>query len=340
MGGGDGDAVVANDDVDGGVEGFQLFHFDANEDIPVVSSARQTWQTLNDAIFDGGADRAELTSIAGGVADLGLNVIIYAADPLNFLLAAGLGFLIDVVQPLQDALGLVTGNPERMDTEIAKWERVGNALGPLADEIRAAVHDGLLGWHGKDAEAARARLNLFADGVASLTEDVNQLKLVMDVIKTLMDVAQQLVISVIATFVEYLMWTWIPAMAAAVPTAGASTAAAAAATEVEASVTTTRLTLFLQRVARLLMRLRTLLFRMHPRLMRRGMVAFQLRAEGGHFGTFGKFNVPLGRLMEDWRTWAPPGRQLLAGGISDAGDGGITGSSMSDEDQDRALSSD
>jgi hypothetical protein len=129
-------------------------------------------------------------------------------------------------------------------------------------------------------------------------------------------------------------------LAAAVPTAGASTAAAAAATEVEASVTTTRLTMFLQRVARLIMRLRTLLFRMHPRLMRRGMVAFQLRAEGGHFGTFGKFNLPFGRLMEDWRTWAPPGRQLLSGGISDAGGGGITGSSMSDGDQDRALSGD
>ncbi len=320
--------------------GYDVLRFDPLGDLPAVGGAVPVVKGASH-LLSGDGEWSELASIAGGVADLGFSVMGYMADPLNFLISAGLGFLIDVVQPLEDMLGLVTGNPERMGTEIAKWDRVGSALAPLADEIRSAADDGLVGWQGKAADAARQRLHEFADGVTSLTNDVGQLKMIMDLAKALMETAQGLVTGLMASFVEWLIFTWVPALAAAGPTFGASTAAAAAATTGEAATTTSRATSFIERVMQILQKLRAIVTRMHPRIMRRVQASFQLR-EGGRFargwissGTLAHnmFSAPM--------TYAPGLVKLGVSGVGDAVDNATTGQpGMSDRDQDRALDGD
>jgi hypothetical protein len=313
------DADVTNDPSDptfaAGVGGYDVLRLDPVNDPPLVSDLYGLGQS-GAKVAQG--EWGELYSVLGDVGDLGFNALIYVADPLNYLLSAGLGFLIDVIQPLEDLIGLVTGNGERMGDEITKWNRVGAALGPLAQEIRAAADEGLLGWQGKAADAARVRLHSFADGVDSLTNDVKQVGMILGIAKTLMETAEQLVVSFIATFVEWLIYTWVPALAAAVPTAGASTAAAGAATAVEATTTTARIVSFIDRVVIVLKRLRLIITRMHPRIMKRVQSNFQLR-NGGQFAK-GWISTPhaLGNTARDWRTWAQPGLKLGVNGAQDA----------------------
>jgi hypothetical protein len=299
------------------VGGYDVLRLDPVNDIPGAGDLVSIGKSAA-KVVSGGGEMSDLYSVAGSVADLALNAVVYMADPLNFLITAGLSFLVDVVQPLEDLLGLVTGNGERMGSEITKWGRVGDALGPLANEIRAAADQGLIGWSGKAADAARQRLHEFADAVASLSNDVNQLKMILDLAKTVMETAQQLVISLIATFIEWLIFTWVPALAAAAPTFGASTAAAGAATTVEATTTTTRAVSFVERVINILRRLRTIVYRMHPRLMARAKAGFQLRGPDGRFVKGWVSNGhAMSTLLHDWRTWAAPGVKLVTGTAND-----------------------
>jgi len=323
------DSDVTNDETDSAVSvspgGFDVIRLDPTKDIPVVSSgpvaAYQAYQKYQEE-----GQWSELNNIASAAADLGINVVSYMADPLNFLIGAGLGFLIDVIQPLEDALGLVTGNPERMEAEIAKWERVQTALKPLSEEIRSAANEGLISWEGKAANAAKQRLNLFADGVAATGEDVSQIVMILNIAKTVMDIAQAFVISLMATFVEWLIYTWVPALAAAGPTFGASTAAAGAATGVQAGVVTSRLSAFLTRVVNVLRRLRLVLTRLHRTRMLRVQTTFQMRNAGRFAKGWIGSQQALMNSLSDWRTYLgtaqKAGSSIVQELLRDRGSGG------------------
>ncbi|GIF71500.1 hypothetical protein [Asanoa siamensis] len=322
------------------VGGYDVLRLDPVKDFAGVTGLPQA-VSAGAKMVNGDGDWGELFNIAGSAGDLGINVAMYAVDPLNALLSAGLSFLIDVVQPLEDLLGLVTGNPERMEGEIAKWERVGNALEPLAKEILEATREGLVGWQGEAADAARARLEEFAGGVAGIQGDVQQLVFILNTAKLLMDVAQAFVIGLIATFVEWMIMTWLPALAAAVPTAGASTAAAAAATTAQGAIVTTRGVTFIQKVAQIIIRLRGVLYRMHPRIMRRVQASFQLRVNGRFASGWVGSGTALRQSATDFRTWMGPADKAL----NTAGNEGKRlfegqDEKMSDEELDRRLDPD
>ncbi|WP_026212273.1 hypothetical protein [Longispora albida] len=320
--------------------GADVIRVDPTKDVPVVSDGVAIKVSI-DKMRNGDADWSELFNISGSAAAIGLNAVTYFADPLNFLITAGLTFLIDIVQPLEDLLGLVTGNPERMEGEVGKWERVGNALGPLAEEIRQAARDDLIGWEGKTADVARKRLEEFADGVAGIGNDVKQLTMIMNIAKVVMEAAQAFIIGLISTFIEWLVYTWTAALAAAVPTAGASTAAAGAATTVQASLATSRAATFITKIVNILKRLQGVLKKMHPRIMRRVQTNFQRRGPGGQF--MKGWNTPghmFKDMVTDWRTWAPAGGKLLTAGANAGKSGADYGKDphqYSDEELDQKL---
>lgn len=234
--------------------------WEPSKQFPVANEVTSTIES-GKKLAEGGND-SELTAIAGNVFTMASTVTEIGTDPLNWLISKGLGFLIDWLQPLEDAIGCVTGNPERMDEEIAKWERVGNALTPLSEEIRDAANAGLISWEGRAATAAKARLNDFADGVAATANDVKQIIMIMNISKLLMELAYAFVLSLIATLVQWMIMIWIPALASSVVTFGGSVAGASAATAATTASTTARATTFIGKVRNILMRLKNVLVRL------------------------------------------------------------------------------
>lgn len=229
---------------------------DQTDKIPVYAQGKSIYDSGKKLFTDPFNNLGELASIGGQVASLGSTYSAVVSDPLNWLISQGVGFLIDFVQPLEDLLGMVTGNPERMQGEMDKWQRVGDALVPLSEEIRAAANQGLATWEGRAGDAAKNRLNDFADGVAATANDVKHVLMIMNIAKMLMEIAKAFLEMLIATFVQWLIMIWIPALAAAVPTAGASTAAAGTATAGQAASTTSKATTFVGKVQQILQKLR------------------------------------------------------------------------------------
>ncbi|MFS8498657.1 MAG: hypothetical protein FWJ70_10535, partial [Micromonosporaceae bacterium] len=318
-----GDSDVANDLTGGAAAlsplGVDLVRFDPRSDLPLISTAVGGYESAVDG---------DIAGVVGAAGTLAAHAWAFHGDPVHWLISAGLGFLVDLLQPIEDLLGLVTGNPERMAGEIEKWRRVSGALRPLAEEIRAAADAGLAGWEGLAADTARARLHDFADGVTGLAADVDRLAALMDIARTVMDLIQQILLGLLATLVEWFIITWSAAMAAAPATAGASTAAAAAASTAQVSVTTTRAVQFIDRVVLILQKIGRIIQKMAPARVNAAVTAFRPPGKVGNYGV-----IEVGQAVRRYLTAAPTYAPGLAGIGESAwrGAGASRGSGMPEE---------
>lgn len=189
--------------------------------VPVVShidsiaSAAKKLGDGEDVLADLGAIGLQITDLAGKVGGIIL-------DPIGWLAGAGLGILIDFVQPLEDFLGLVSGNPERMGEESKKWGAVGDTLAPLAAQVRSAADEDLVNWAGTTGATARTRLHQLADAVDSVAVQVRNLVAVMETAKAMATVVQGLIKSEIGSFISERVIAWAYATATAPMSFGAS----------------------------------------------------------------------------------------------------------------------
>ncbi|MEQ4205067.1 hypothetical protein ABN028_28090 [Actinopolymorpha sp. B17G11] len=312
--------------------------------IPFAGQGVGIWKSGDKFLDDPGANWSEVASIGGSVAGMAGSVMAIGADPLNWLISQGLGFLIDWIQPLQDAIGYVTGNPERMDADMAKWARVQNALVPLSGEVRDAANAGLVTWEGEAANAAKTKLNDFADGVLGVANDVKLIQAIMGVAKMLMELAYNFVLGLIADFVEWLIMVWIPALASAPVTFGASTAAAGTATAVRAASTGSRATRFIAKVNQILFKLKNILYKLRQSGMENALRKFQKRDGGRYAGYKSAGDVVRDFATDGNRVFSPssPGSWGgIAGGTTQAGDNVtdwvLSDDRQSDEDIERKL---
>jgi hypothetical protein len=294
-----------------------VVRLDPAKDLPLAGQVGQIGQfgqgVKNLAAGDG--DWTELTGIMDEAVSLGLTGAAAAADPFHFLISNGLGFLIDLIQPLEDALGWVTGNPERMEGEILRWERVGQSQAPLAEAVLAVSENGLATWQGLVADAARQRFGSFAGGIAGTGDDIQKVVYILRIAQTTMTLAQAFVIGLIATFVEWLVFTWVPALASAPVTFGGSTAAASAATTGKFAQVMMRLKNFLTRVIMILRKVRGVLTRLFRSRMKRVQVSFQLRDKGRFATGWIGSREAVARSLTNWRTYYNMGIQLGASGL-------------------------
>jgi uncharacterized protein YukE len=157
-------------------------------------------------------------------------------DPLEALIEAGLGFLLDLVAPLKDALNLVTGNPEELNAKAEEWAAVAAGLRKLGPETVQNAEATNGNWTGVAADAFRTKVGHFARGASSVAGQADHVADVLRVSATLMDAAQGIIKGIIASWVEYAILTEAAAAASAVFTFGASEAAGQAAVAGEAAV--------------------------------------------------------------------------------------------------------
>lgn len=231
------------------------FDIDPSSVLPLGEAAKNLYT---------GITEHDLADVFAGAGDLIGNAVSVWADPLNWLISAGLSFLIDFFQPLEDLLSLFTGNAERIEAYAAKWMQLGQALVPLGEATLQAANDQLIEWEGRDAAAAKARLAGFSEAVKATGGECASIAGLLVLFSKIMAAAQQIIIGIIATLVEWAIVEWAAAMGLAGPTMGGSVAAASAATAVQATEATTRAVRIVDKVVTLLYKIGRLLQKILP----------------------------------------------------------------------------
>lgn len=225
----------------------------------VYSAVKDGIKLGNDMKSGDGADIASDSAVlVGDMASYvasGAEIASAVADPLNWLISKGLSFLLDVVSPLKQCVDLVTGDPDATSKAADGFKKIGEDTRQLAKTYDDHLRAGLQSWNGDAAESAAKRLSEFHDGIEGSASTAAHVASVLQASSMLMKVAEDVIKGILSDLVEWLVITWLSALALSVVTVGASDAAAAAATPAEAAIASARGASEVNKVRQLIMKI-------------------------------------------------------------------------------------
>jgi hypothetical protein len=192
-------------------------------DVPFVSRYTAT----ADAVKQAGSEGALNTgfTIAGEIKGLGEDVMGVLTDPIGTLVGAGLTIVLDLVQPFDELLMMVSGDATEMQRQIDVLGQVEAALGALDGEITNAADANVTTWDGEAAAAAGNAIGGLAATAGSMSERAKDVAALLDWARMLAETIYEVIKAILTELVAWAVTRGIVALAASVPTAGASVAA-------------------------------------------------------------------------------------------------------------------
>ncbi|WP_025273720.1 hypothetical protein [Haloglycomyces albus] len=182
------------------------------------------WGTGSNIIS--GAEEGDITQVVASSTEMFAQGYGAVDDPLSWLIGNGVDFLVAYIQPLQDILGLVAGNPERFDDAISRWSDIEQAAYALGEEVQSIFDGGIGDWHDQASQAAENRLAELGEAIGAIGIKAGTSQKWLGAAQLLAEVLMAVIKGIITEIVKELILTWTAALASAVVTAGASTAAA------------------------------------------------------------------------------------------------------------------
>lgn len=194
--------------------------------LPLLESASDTAQAIA-----GGNWAAGVLGVAG----VGLEALGMVMDPFGAIFAAGVGWLIEHVGPLSDALDALTGDPDQIQAHAQTWANIAQELAGVSADLVSAVEADTLAWTGASADSYRGRAtdtaNLIAaaqaaadgaaGGIGTAGEVVAAVRmLVRDIIAELVGHLISWALEVLATVGFAMVWVVPQVVTAVASTAG------------------------------------------------------------------------------------------------------------------------
>ncbi|MFE6615553.1 DUF6531 domain-containing protein [Amycolatopsis sp. NPDC057786] len=96
-------------------------------------------------------------AVAIGAVGTALDVLTAVMDPFGAVFAAGVGWLMEHVGPLKEALDALTGNADEVKAQAETWTNVAKELESVSAELTDLVKKDLQEWKGDAADAYRVR---------------------------------------------------------------------------------------------------------------------------------------------------------------------------------------
>lgn len=101
-------------------------------------------------------------------ASTAIEAVAWGIDPIGMLAAAGLGWLIEHVRPLSEALDQLAGDPDQVNANARTWNAAAVEHLALTEAYRAALRSQLPTWTGAAADAYRQRAGETIDLLTAL----------------------------------------------------------------------------------------------------------------------------------------------------------------------------
>ncbi|WP_372907225.1 WXG100 family type VII secretion target [Saccharopolyspora indica] len=189
--------------------------------VPILESVDETKKAI---------ESGDWASGVMGAVGTGLDALSMALDPFGSILAAGVGWLMEHVGPLSDALDALTGDADQIKAHSETWKNVAAELGEINTEMANLVSSDTASWvgaagdayrkqsedTGKLIEAAKAAAEGASEGVGTAGEVVAAVRtLVRDIIAELVGHLISWALQVLATLGIAMAWV-VPQVVTAV----------------------------------------------------------------------------------------------------------------------------
>ena len=102
-------------------------------------------------------ESGDWASVAMGAVGTALDALSMAMDPFGAILAAGVGWLIEHVGPLKEALNGLTGNADEIAAQSETWKNVATELGSIGQDLTGMVKTDISSWTGNAGDMYRQR---------------------------------------------------------------------------------------------------------------------------------------------------------------------------------------
>lgn len=123
------------------------------------STKAYTGSSLLESAFElkSAIESGDWASVALGAVGTALDALSMAMDPFGAILANGVGWLMEHVGPLKDALDALTGNADEIAANSETWKNIATELGAVGADLAGMVSADLQSWTGIAADAYRER---------------------------------------------------------------------------------------------------------------------------------------------------------------------------------------
>jgi hypothetical protein len=230
--------------------------------VPVVGTVYKSGKSIAEHAQQAAeADNpAELASagkalVGDGAAFMGAaaaDVTTFALDPIGWLVSNGLNMLLELVQPLQDALHQVTGDGPAIGHASDNFVTIAQGFVALADDFEQTGDTALKDWIDDAGNAAREALGDFSAGIRGIGSAAGSVSEVLKMWSMVMVVIEEVIKAIITELVSWLITIWLPALASSVISFGSSVAAAMTASIAKAAAVLKKVTGYLGRFGKLL----------------------------------------------------------------------------------------
>ncbi|RKT55132.1 hypothetical protein [Saccharothrix australiensis] len=167
-----------------------------------ISIAESAMDTFN-GIKDGNWVEAGL-----GMVGLAADAAAMAIDPFGTLLSSAASFLMEHMQPLKEVLDWLAGNPPVIESYSTTWNNVGEELGKVAEDYRAAVAKGTAGWEGAAAAQYLTNSQVHGDALSGAASAASTVGTVVGLMGMVVGFVREMVRDLIADLVGKLI-AWV-----------------------------------------------------------------------------------------------------------------------------------
>ncbi|MFD4367782.1 WXG100 family type VII secretion target [Rhodococcus sp. NPDC058521] len=143
-----------------------------------ITSFEAGWQLAD------GIDNGDVVTAASGAIGVGLDAYAAASDPIGYVAAQTLSWMLDHIEPARSALDRVAGNPAMVKAYAQSWRNVETELMSVREDMKSAATSGTTGWTGAASDAYRNHAEAVADlsggaagaahGISVLTESMSE----------------------------------------------------------------------------------------------------------------------------------------------------------------------
>ncbi len=234
----------------------------AAEATPVVGTVYKSGKSIAEhaqqaASADGAGELASAGKalVGDGAAFVGAaatDMVTFAMDPIGWLVSHGLNMLLELVQPLQDALHAVTGDGPAIGHASENFTSIAHGFVALAEDFERTGDTALAEWVDEAGQAAKEALGDFSSGIRGVGSAAGSVAEVLQMWSMVMQVIEEVIKAIITELVSWLITIWLPALAASVISFGSSVAVAMTASIAKAASVLQKVTRYLGKFGKLL----------------------------------------------------------------------------------------
>lgn len=236
---------------------------------------------------------------AGFVAGCATDLAGFVMDPVGWLVSNGLNMLLELIQPLQDALHFVTGDGPSLSNASDNFGKIGEGFVTLADDFVTTGESALQGWTEDAGNAAREALGDFSVGIKGVGSSAGAVAETLKMWSMVMQVIEEVIKSIISEFVSFLIYIWLPALAASIISFGSSVAGAMATSVAKAASVMSKVTSKLGKLGKLLDKFMEFLVKYSDKLAK---AAEKMKVEKGGLAVGGALAKGIDKTMGGFET--------------------------------------